>query len=73
MMHWNTHIAEPEMNETAVIAVFDPADGKPFLLGEIYKFCERHGCWMSESTGLKLKHEAFFWLPEAALLGSLPQ
>jgi len=72
MIHWHTHAVAPKMGETALIAIFDPEDNEAFLLGEIYRFCERHGCWMSETTHLKLKHDTFFWVSESTVLGSLP-
>lgn len=71
-MTWHTHIAAPEPNQTALIAVHCPIDDKPFLLDEIYRFDVTHGCWMSESSGLKLKHAAYWWMPESALLAGLP-
>lgn len=71
-MTWRTHIAAAEPNQTAVIAVHCPVDGTPFLLGEIYRFDPHFGCWMSEINGLKLHHEAFWWLPEIELLETLP-
>jgi hypothetical protein len=45
-------------------------DNEPFVLG-IYRFDESYGCWMDETTGLKLKRDDYFWLPEADLLGTL--
>lgn len=72
MIHWNTHIVRPEPNQTAIIAACCPMDDQPFLLPEIYRWDEKHQCWMAESTGLKLKQPAYFWLPEEDVLEAIP-
>ena len=76
-MIWQPHTRKPEALLPALIAVpgvgdGDPDDG-PFLLPGIYHFDTRFGCWMNEHTGLKLRHETFWWISETDILASLPR
>lgn len=78
-MIWQPHTRTPEHpSQTAIIAVEcvelapGDCDNRHFILSDIYRFDTRYGCWMTEVTGLKLKHKAFWWLPEDELLATLP-
>ena len=76
-MIWQPHTRIPEQpGQTAIIAVKcakdDPDDVDRYLLAELYRFDQRFDCWISEGSGLKLKHDVFWWLPETDLLATLP-
>lgn len=71
-MHWNTHVVRADPKQPALIAVHCLIDNKPYLLEELYVWDEGHACWISERCGLKLKHQAYWWLPETDLLETLP-
>lgn len=71
MMNWHSHIVAATPGQTAVIAV-PCACCRLRIMPEMYRWSGEHTCWMSESTGLKLKHADFFWLPENDLWETLP-
>ena len=71
-MIWHTHIIPAAPKQTAIIAVYCKDDGAPYLLPEIYVWSEQHGCWITESTGLKLKHTEYWWIAETDVLETLP-
>ncbi len=72
MITWHTHIVPAEPNQTALIAVHCPMDDAWFLLGQIYRWCEKHNCWIGEDNRLKLKYADYFWLAETDLLRTIP-
>jgi len=71
-MPWHTNTVRPEPNQTAIIAVQLPSCETPWLMPELYYWCEQYGSWMSETNHLKLKHDVFWWQAESDLLGDLP-
>ncbi len=69
MIPWYSQDEKPQGPEVAVIAAFD--DGTPFLLPELHAWSEAHGCWMSHTGGLLLKHATYKWAREADVLAVL--
>lgn len=68
---WHPRHAEPQLAGplSGLIAVRDPADREPFILG-IYIW--RDGAWRSEQNDALIVHTEYWWASEDELLRGLP-
>jgi hypothetical protein len=55
-----------------LIAMRDPHDGAPYLIGEIYARRQGDKAWWNENNGRLLRAAEYWWLPEEELLATLP-